>query len=193
MRKIHDREGRVAASGRRRAAAALMLAGFLAACGGGQEEQIARRLPCPSVAVLGETDSVTIFAGQGRDLIDIAYQAEINRAVTQCEYDLDDGIIYFDVALSGIAAMGPAATSRETDLKVFMAVTEIDRSVLRKQVMAVPVEFEDGKREVRFVQTVEESVLPYVEGIDGSAYQVLVGFQLTRDQLAHNRRAASRR
>lgn len=164
---------------------------MLVGCGGGKSSDIvAQPFPCPTIAVLGDTDRVTLFRDQGRDLTDILYQAELNQAVTRCEYDLDEGVIHFDVAFEGKAALGPAAQSRNANLKLFMAVTETDQRVVRKTVIDVPVEFEDSAREVGFVQTVEESVLPYVEGFDGSAYQILIGFQLTRDQLAHNRQTA---
>lgn len=160
----------------------------LVGCGGGPDEDLVRKLPCPRVMILDGADIVTIFRERGRDLTDVAYRAELNQVVTECEYDYGDGIIYYNVAFDGTAEIGPAAPSRTVNLKVFMAATETDSEVLRKSVMDVPVTFTGNDRQVRFVQTVEDSRLPYVEGIDGSAYEILIGFQLTRAQLAYNRR-----
>lgn len=166
--------------------AALVLGLALAGCAGSAAEQAAKRLPCPTVGVLSDADTITKFAGTGGDIIDIVYQAEINKAVTQCEYDVDDGIIYVDIAFDGYVERGPAATDDELDLPLFMAITKNGRGV-KKTLLTAPVEFDDDARGVRFVQEVEETEVSFEEGTNGAAYEFLVGFQLTRTELAFNR------
>lgn len=165
--------------------AALLVAG----CTSGEEKERIAALPCPAAAILGDTEKVTVYRGEGRDVTDVVVSAEIDQAVTRCEYDVDDGIIYVDIAYRGRAELGPAAESRQVSLPTFVALTEVNRSVLRKDIRPLNLSFESGNRRVSFVQAIERTRVPYVPPFDGSSYELLVGFQLTADQLEANRAA----
>ncbi|MDF1687172.1 MAG: hypothetical protein ACJAVO_001665 [Parvibaculaceae bacterium] len=173
---------------------ALKIMGFstflgLAACGASvqAENEMKQRLPCPGAGILGSTEKVTVFNGAGQDITDVVVTAEIERVVTSCEYDFDDGIIYVDVAYRGIAEAGPAATSPTINVPVFLALTEVNRSVLRKDVEPIVLDFSAGGRRTDFVKVIEGARVPYVPPFDGAAYEYLVGFQLTPDQVAYNK------
>lgn len=146
--------------------------------------------PCPSIAVLNGTDRVTKFNGQGTDLTDVLLRAEFNKAALQCEYDEDDGQISVNLAFDGYAEIGAAAASREAVLDVFVTVTRIDNGdvIVSKQLDTVPVTFEPVSPQLRFYKEIEGLILPYTDRVDGEDYQILVGFQLTGDELAYNRR-----
>lgn len=146
------------------------------------------QFPCPSVGVLNETDHVTVTRGGGTDLTDIVARAEIGKIVSKCSYNIDESTITVDLAFDGVAEIGPAATSRELALNVFVAVTRRFSTLDKKQIYEVPVTFAPGQRQVRFVKTVDGTVLPYGGDADGRIYQILVGFQLTQEQLDYNRR-----
>lgn len=146
--------------------------------------------PCPLVGVLNETDHVTLFRGDGTDLTDVIAHAEIGKVVSKCEYNIDESVITVDIAFDGIAEIGPAATSRQLTLDTFLAVTRRFSTFDKKQVYQVPVVFEPGQRQVRFVKTVDGTELPYGGTTDGRIYQILIGFQLTGEQLAYNRKVA---
>ena len=143
--------------------------------------------PCPTVGVLQGTEHVTLVTGAGTDLTDVVAKAEIGKVVSTCEYNIDDATITVDLAFDGLAELGPAATSRDLSLKTFVAVTRRFNSFDNKQVYEVPVTFEAGRRQMRFVKTVEGTILPYGGSADGRIYQILIGFQLTGDQLEYNR------
>lgn len=162
--------------------------GLLSACTSEAEIELQQALPCPGVGILGGTEDLTSFTGTGNDITDIALTAELERVVSQCEYDIDDGIIYVDLAVRGVAEIGPAATSRQVAVPMFIALTEVNSRVLRKDTFMLPLAFEGNQRTTSFIHTIEETKVPYVARIDGSAYEILVGFQLTPEQLAYNKR-----
>jgi hypothetical protein len=170
--------------------AALALGGCSWFGGGGSKTGGTALYPCPTVGVLNETDHVTLLSGSGTDLTDVVARAEIGQIVSKCEYDTDAATITVDLAFNGIAEIGPAAQARALNLNTFVAVTRRYSAFDNKQVYEVPVVFEPGQRQVRFVKTVEGTVLPYGGQADGSIYQILVGFQLTPEQLAYNRRVS---
>lgn len=141
--------------------------------------------PCPTVGVLDGTDRVTVFNGRGRDLTDIVVRGEIRKAVIGCEYDKDDAEIVVDIAFDGQAALGPAASSRELSLKGFATVVR-HGAIKKKQVFDIPVAFDGVARTVRFLKTIDDTKIPYGGTLDGSAYEILVGFQLTPEQFEYN-------
>ena len=145
--------------------------------------------PCPSVGVLEGTDHVTFVTGAGTDLTDVVAKAEIGKVVSNCKYNLDESTITVDIAFDGLAELGPAATSRALTLQTYVAVTRRFNTFDKKQVYEVPVTFEAGRRQMSFVKTVEGTILPYGGSADGRIYQILIGFQLTPEQLAYNRSA----
>ncbi|WP_421865133.1 hypothetical protein [Parvibaculum sp.] len=184
------------ASRSRRAAPALAVAAALtlSGCGmfgGGEIKEGGTTLyPCPAVGVLNETDHVTLLSGAGTDLTDVVAKAEIGKVVSTCKYDVEESTITVDIAFNGVAEIGPAAPARALTLKTFVAVTRRFNAFDKKQVYEVPVVFEPGQRQVHFVKTVEGTILPYGGRADGSIYQILVGFQLTPEQLEYNRRTS---
>jgi len=143
--------------------------------------------PCPAVGVLEGTEHVTLVTGAGTDLTDIVAKAEIGKVVSNCKYNLDESTITVNLAFDGVAELGPAATSRDLTFKTFVAVTRRFNTFDKKQVYEVPVTFEAGRRQMSFVKTVDGTILPYGGSADGRMYQILIGFQLTPDQLAYNR------
>lgn len=171
-------------------AAALALSGCGMFGGSDIKEGGTTLYPCPTVGVLNETDHVTLLSGTGADLTDVVAKAEIGKVVSTCKYDVDESTITVDIAFNGTAELGPASSTRALTLKTFVAVTRRYDAFDKKQVYEVPVVFEPGQRQVHFVKTVEGTILPYGGRADGSIYQLLVGFQLTPEQLEYNRRTS---
>ncbi len=143
--------------------------------------------PCPTIGVLEGADRITVFNGRGRDLTDVVVRAEITKAAIKCEYDTDERTISVDLAFNGGAELGPAATARDMSLKGFLAVTRVDGKKVSKQIYDIPITF-DKTRTVRFLKSVEGTVVPYGGNVNGSIYEFLVGFQLTPEQLDYNRK-----
>jgi len=166
--------------------AALALAGC-SMFGSDKEGGTAQR-PCPQVGVLGEADHITLLRGAGADLTDIVARAEIGRVVSKCTYNISASTISVDLAFDGIAELGPAATTQDITFNVFVAVTRRFDTLDKKQIYQIPVSFPAGQRRTRFVYNIDGTILPYGGEADGRIYQVLVGFQLTAEQLEYNRR-----
>jgi hypothetical protein len=166
----------------------MVASALLSACTSQEQTELEEALPCPAVGILGGSEELTLFSGQGNDITDIVLTGEMERVLSQCEYDIDDGIILVDLAFRGTAEIGPGATAREISVPFFIALTEVDSRVLRKDVFELKLTFPGNRRSTSFIHTIEEVKVPFVARIDGSSYEILVGFQLTPEQLAFNRR-----
>lgn len=143
--------------------------------------------PCPTVGVLDGADHMTLFNGRGKDLTDVVLRAEICKSVLQCEYDSDNSEISVNVAFDGTVDLGPAATSREANIPGFIAIVR-HGYMLSKQQLDIPVTFDGAARTVKFLKTIEDTKIPIGGEINGAAYEVIVGFQLTQDQLDYNKK-----
>lgn len=146
--------------------------------------------PCPTVGVLDGADHVTIFNNRGKDLTDIVLRGEIRKAALQCEYDTDNAQISVNVAFDGTVDLGPAATSRDATIPGFMAIVRNGYMVTKKE-LDIPVTFDGASRTVKFLKTVEDTEIPIGGEINGANYEVIVGFQLTKDQLEYNKKVPS--
>lgn len=144
--------------------------------------------PCPTVGVLNETDHLTLFNGRGKDLTDVVLRAEIGKVVTKCEYNPEESLISVDLAYNGVAEIGPAAQSRNQTVTTFVAVMRRFGTKVKKQIYEVPLAFGGNSRQIQFLKTVDGTQIPYGGNADGRIYEILIGFQLTPEQLDYNRK-----
>jgi hypothetical protein len=172
----------------RAAAAGLALA--LAGCGSTPEPP-----ECPPVSVLGDAASLTLFApGPGRDLVDVDFRAELTDLRSGCIYAKEEGgasKLVVAVAPVLVATRGPANEDRKADFQYFVSVVGPDADILNKQLFAVSVTFPGNSTRVDIVQDDPPVSIDLPIGADDEEYyQILLGLQLSEDELEYNRRAA---
>lgn len=148
---------------------------------------------CPRVSVLGEAATMTQFAdGRGRDLTDVAYEAEVSDVRSQCEsVGGDDGRLVVALAPVIQVSRGPADEGGVARFEYFVSITDSARNILNVVRFPVSVGFPGNQSRVTVTDddppvTVD---IPDSEGAENRAgYQVFVGLQLTPEQLEYNRR-----
>ena len=163
----------------------LLTAPVAVACSSDKQTEI-----CPRVAVLSEAGSLTRFApGSGRDILDIDFQGEVADLVSKCEFPDAKGTRQAVVQLAPVFTLnrGAANTDRKADFTYFVSVVR-DQEILSKQLFEIESSF-PGNRSRIVVKDDDPPVtidipLPY-RGAE-QEFEVLVGFQLTADELRHN-------
>ena len=140
---------------------------------------------CPRVTVLGDGASVTKFRdGTGRDLTDVTAQADIVDVAVECDYDRTGVDVAMQVAIA--ATRGPADRARVADFDYFVAVADAQRNILAKEVFRVRVQFPQSQSRVGQVEEIAPRI-PLKDRAQGGTYQIVVGFQLTPEELEWNR------
>ena len=175
-------------SGMLRNATLAIAALALAACAipGLTEEKDQKAELCPSASILGNAEQVVQFKeGSGRDLIDVMFQAEIGKLTMSCRYL--KGRVVTDLSFELIAERGPAARSRNGDFDYFVAISDVKGRVLAKETFRSRIGFPENRRRAGILEEIEQSI-PLRKNEDGGGYEILVGFQLSEDQLQYNRR-----
>lgn len=160
------------------AASVLVLAG----CGVFSEPETR---PCPRVSVLNEAERITQYKpGPGRDLIDVTFEGKVSGVRSDCKFDGDLLTVGSEIAFT--LERGPAAEGREVEFAVFIAVTDSAQAILAKEVFQSKVAFPEGLRRTSGTEEFEQ-VIPLAEGETGDDYEIIVGFQLSGEQLELNR------
>ncbi len=154
---------------------------------------------CPRVSVLPEGASLTKFLpGPGRDIIDIVYQVEISDILRSCEYDIDDdtkaGTIEVELTFVIAAERGAADRRRLAAFQYFVAVTDRNKTVLNKNAFDASVTFPGNRGRLTWTDDRKVSLnIPVKAGQSGSDFEIIAGFQMSREEMEFNRRRRARR
>ena len=165
---------------RRFVLAAVPVALFMAGCSSSEPPP-----PCPSVGTPSPLESFTQFepAG-GRDLTQVKFSGKFSGFQSTCEYD-DTGVDV-DLAIQMIVERGPADRDRQADLQYFVAVENGPGNLTAKHVFDVGIPFEGNSRRLARVEELQLRI-PLPADLSFSKVRVLVGFQLTQEQVDYNR------
>ena len=143
--------------------------------------------PCPTVSIVSDAARLTQYRdGAGRDLTDVRYQAEISNVQFSCRYQRD-GRLTAALAIDIVATRGPAADDGSTNFPFFVAIADSRQNILAKEVFDSVIEFDRRQRRAGVREEIDQE-LPLAGEDSGANYEVLVGFQLTAEQLEQNRR-----
>ena len=165
---------------------------FLSACAGDFDldlfGQSAAPLPCPNVTLLPGAENITVFReGPGRDLVDVTYEGTITPISGECAYKDDDGLVIAELILQVSAVKGPAAATEKPDFPFFVAIADRDKKVLSKKIFNTAIEIPEGKRRGAVQEEMVQRI-PILSGRTGEDYTIVLGFQLTPEQLEYNRK-----
>lgn len=169
-----------------RLAAALALAALAAGCSG----QDVPPSSCPSVQVLGDAADLTRFTPNGQDVTDMVLSARISSVPATCKAGPKGHVLATLKAVITVTR-GPAAQGRDALVPYFVAIQN-NGQVIEEQDYAVAVTFPPN---VGRVTVAGEDILldiPATAQNPAWQYQVFVAFRLTPEELAYNRRHATR-
>lgn len=162
----------------------------LAACSGDDNEDEA---PCPAAKVLGEPSELTRFRdAPGNDPTDILFEARMMRVVGECAYDLDGGEIEVELEVVMEVVRGAALTDGKIDYRYFVAIAEwtpdggLEPVVHSREAFQVDTRIPSGRRGLRYRDLLEITI-PRPDDRNVQNYVLYLGFELTKDELSHNR------
>ena len=145
---------------------------------------------CPPAAAVAGVERMTSFRpGGGQDLTEVAFTAQVDSVDSVCRYD-DDGVeVAMNVMLS--AERGPADNAREADLNYFVAIENGPGNFIAKEVYGVTLPFEGNRRRVGILEEVD-IMIPTPADKNFSEIRILIGLQITPEQVEYNRRTRAR-
>lgn len=142
--------------------------------------------PCPPAAILYDASRIVELEGEGQNFSNIAYTGELNGIRLFCRY-VEDQPLRANLELDFAFGKGPKGDANRHQYRYWVAVTRRSAKVLAKEYFTVDAAFSGDKVTGQTV-TVDDIIIPRADGtISGANFEIVVGFDLTEDQLAFNR------
>lgn len=173
-----------------------LLAASLAACGVFEKKEPPPG-PCPRALILSDAAAMAQFRdGPGRDLLDVSYSGRVRRVYSDCFYEMKKdktGLMKARVLIAIDAERGPANRDRTGVYRYFVTLSDSKHEPISKNVFELVAAFPGNAARTTLTDDSVELTVPIQAGQSGRDFTILVGFQLTEDQLDFNRRLRQER
>ena len=167
--------------------AVALLAGALAACSS-SAEQFAPA--CPGISFLKDGADLTRFRSGGQDVTDMVLDGKLTAVDGRCARG-EKSTVAATIRVAMELTRGPAAPERTALVTFFVAVTNGER-VLDEQDFGLRAGFPANIDHATFTSEELTLAIPVTKDKSAAAYHVYVGFRLTPEELAYNRRRGAR-
>lgn len=145
---------------------------------------------CPRVKVVNELSALSEFTNmenpRENEMISRAHVAAVD---STCQYGPRS--VTVDVQLAFESMLGPHGRVQSSDkpffsYPFFIAVSEPNGEILAKEIFSASITFQPGENQQNYMEKLRQ-IIPVPNQARGGRYQVLVGFQLSDEQLRYNR------
>ncbi len=145
---------------------------------------------CPRIEIVNELDVLSDF-GNAMEATpsNLSSHVALSKIESSCSYK--DKSVTLDLKLAFEANLGPKGRSHSIEkpffaYPYFVAITNPSGDIIAKEVFAAPMTFALDKTEMTYYEGLRQ-IIPINHKQAGPRYKVLLGFQLTENQLAYNR------
>ncbi len=174
----------------RRNLAGIFLVLVAAGCGMFGGAKVAQ-YPCPQAGILKDAQRLTKFLpGPGRDLTDVLFQVRLANVRTTCAYDKSG--VKIDMLNDIAIERGPADKSRMAVFAYFVAIANPAGTILARERFTALIPFVPNVSRAVAAEELEQ-MIPLPRGRSAENYRIIVGLQVTREELEFNRRPRQRR
>lgn len=139
---------------------------------------------CPRAVVAEGAGRLTRFAGGGTDPANISFEAEILEITGTCGED--DGVLDVEMEVQIAARRGPAAAGDVAAFNYFVAVARADKTILARQAFDASIELPEDGSGSGIVEEIEQTI-SIGEDDSGANYVIIVGFEMTPEELEYSR------
>ena len=145
--------------------------------------------PCPNALSLYDAHRLVEINGEDILFNNVGFTGEILGVSNSCRYtNLDNSAIDNALEVDMAFGRGPAAVGDTHTYELFISIIGFNDVVIDKQIFPVTVTFEPGVDRVNVVERFDPLLIPRAEAnTSGINFEILVGFELTDDQLEFNR------
>jgi hypothetical protein len=144
--------------------------------------------PCPLMGVLYDNARIVDFAAAGQErYANIEFTGEMQGVRGLCRY-VDADPITMSIDIDMAFGRGPAATADRQTYRYWVAVTRRGVAPIEKAYFDVDVRFRGDEAVVTRTERIERIVIPRATpDLSGENFEILIGFDLTPEQLQFNR------
>ena len=139
---------------------------------------------CPAVSVLADTSTYPMAEGSPAKIV---YSAEIKDAKGDCDVHKFDKHVESDVSIDFTATRASTGAAATYTVPYFAAITT-EGKILAKGTYSVALAFDAGQATTTASASLNSLALTVGLDKKPTDYGIIIGFQLTKAQLAYNRR-----
>ena len=137
---------------------------------------------CPQVAIVRDLEEIRDYGNEIPDPSQLVAKAKMLNLSGTCEFKKNGIDMVFD--LNFVAEKGPRLGGLRTSFPYFVSIVDPDQTIISKEKMSIAFGFSSSEK----VATASDSLHVYVplpkdKRPTAPNYQILLGFQLTQDQL----------
>ena len=141
---------------------------------------------CPPAGAIYNASRVVQFDGENQIFTNVSYTGEIVDVRLYCRY-AGGNPVQAEVEIDFAFGKGPSGSSNRHDYGYWIAVTRRSGKVLNKEYFAVQADFSDGDISGK-TEVIQRIVIPRLdESVSAANFEVLIGFDLTDEQLTYNK------
>lgn len=141
---------------------------------------------CPPAGAIYNASRIVGFANDQQVFSNVQFTGEVVDVRLFCRYAGTDPV-RAEVEIDFAFGQGPAAAGDRHDYSYWVAVARRSGKVLHKQHFTVSADFSDGPV-VGETEVLQRIIIPRAdESVSAANFEILVGFDLTEDQLQYNR------
>lgn len=145
---------------------------------------------CPQVAVVEDLKHLSQFETPANPSPETNISS-ISMTGMESSCHMTEKTVAVDIGLRFDAELGPKAThwnaeSRSFAYPYFVAVTTPSGEILSKEVFAATIRFDANETAITQEESMRQ-IIPLRDDMDTSGYEIMIGFQLTDDELNYNR------
>lgn len=150
---------------------------------------------CPQVKALTELSSISQFVNTKTPSADkMIAEAKVENVSATCA--VAPASVSVELSLDFLGTLGPVGVKdmngqANYTYPYFLTVVTPDGKILSKDVFALSMVYDKGGINLRKQDKLRQ-VIPLAAGQQANQYQILIGFQLSEDELAYNRSQAGK-
>lgn len=146
--------------------------------------------PCPQVEIVDDLSSLSDFVNPKKQTKEnLISRVDIRSAESACKLSSKSAIV--DLKLNFDGKLGAKGRMNKSDkpffsYPFFVAVTSPSGKIMAKEIFAASLTYAPGENTHTYNEVLRQ-IIPVNSKSQASRYKVLIGFQVTPDQLAYNR------
>ncbi len=142
---------------------------------------------CPQTAILDGPGELVRFApGSPGNPGDVLFRTKMKSISGLCDIDQKKGVD-MELQIAMEAARGPANANGEAQFAYFVAILDGDKTVLTRTKFPMIARFQRQETSLDFTESVTVTI-PLKKDTQAKDYIVYLGFEMTPEELAYNRK-----
>jgi hypothetical protein len=148
---------------------------------------------CPTLTLPADLADLTRYRpGSPPDLTTVVLDAKVTAVDANCRRGRRDQSVDATISMRFQLDRGPAAPNRGVQIPWFLALLDADNNVINRQTFVLPAQFGANTTRAAVSSQPVEVSFPVGQTRRAQDYRIMVGFQLTEEELALNRRRGPR-